>query len=701
MNNRLQTMAAETMAALQERKALPDKANSAEVRYAANYIVKKSPFAPYFKFLGIQEGSQIGRTFDNLRSVEFFKTVMQLYYAKWYFEDSVPKLNDIIANFKTDSWTRVALIAQLNYNQFLRDLRRSINDSKGIGSYAEYRHDLVLKDLRTLLAFNGTHNEFMKKATGIGAFHDTIVLAVHLTKRHNSIAYKAWLDAHQEEVLEAFLDHGKSRAMLSACHGFKITAVGGGYQSYRATSSDRSSVLGYTHATLNAMARAKQDVLQHRVNLASSWQALEANMTPTMTDNIFTTAGLSTASIPEEVARLAERLAAKHGPVTVTNEASGLHIYVPDPELLQTDGRKELTSKHLAINAEKYLGIGRYDVDINPTRENKQLYKKYRQHGKEVPSAISMKTTKPYSVDALLQMAPIERRVSDLGEVSRRVITTDPNKYLVYDAQGNLVPEWCGETVDIAELPPEHPARDYLEKVRHYDVACLGSLWDVCYCTSALPEDRGANRFYSRLPHGCKNSPTGRIIFPIYDDDGVRRGWQARIIDYTNAHGDKFVWTDSQQWLQVASNGQDLCVSEQWPKGFSAHKYLNARGSQRNALLFGLKQAVEYNSNRPFPKRYCVLVEGPLDAIRGGPPCIALLGKSISQEQAALIRKNFAVVCTVMDRDKAGQECLNRIYKQLNGMPIHELIVPEGKKDLGDCTYEEAAQLVQLYDPLK
>lgn len=417
-------------------------------------------------------------------------------------------------------------------------------------------------------------------------------------------------------------------------------------------------------------------------------------------DNIFTAGGLTSAGIPAEVLNLAKRLAAKHGPVSVTSEASGLHIYIPDPDLLNKDGRKELQSKHLAINAEKYLGTGRYNVDLYPTKENKQLYKKYRATGKEVPCAVSMKTGKLYSVDSLLIMTPIERRVANLGDVQRTVSTSSTNKHLVYDERGNLVPEWCGDTVSLSSLPPDHPARDYMERQRGYDLNTLESVWGIVYCQQALPEDRAAERYYSRLPGNYKNCPTGRIIIPIYDDDRVRRGWQARVIDFTNAHGDKWVWTDRQDWLLVQRSGQDLFVSEHWPKGFAVHKYLNARGSQRNALLFGLMQAVEFNKNRPLDKRYCVLVEGPLDAVRGGPPCIALLGKSMSQEQAALIRKNFSVICTVMDQDKAGQECLRRIYNQLPGVPIKELLVPEGKKDLGDCTPEEAYALVTKYDPL-
>lgn len=711
MTDQLHRMAAETMAALREKKALPEIATSAEVRYAADYIVKKSPFAPFFAALGITKGSQIGRTFDKLRDERFFKVIMQLYYAKWYFKNDVKELLDIPTRIKNDDWERLTINASFHYRRCLRELREAANASIGISKQEKYRFDMVRKELCQLIEFEGSDDKFMDKAILMGAFPDTVVLAAHITGRHKSISFTQWQEDHQEDIVDAFVCHGTTRALLTTCHEFKVTAWTGGMQKWDAEQEDRSTVCDITHYTLNTMATSYQDIMLHRLRMATTCGLMEAaapaeevaesTTTDHMHDEIFTTGGLGAASLPEEIIVLAKRLAKLHGPVTIASESNGIHIYIPDPELLNTDGSAELGKKHVSVNAEKYLGIGRYDVDKYPTPENKALYMKYRRHGKEVPCTDSKKSGKAYKVETLLSMLPLERRLSLIGEVKRTVHISNMDKHLVYDENGNLVPEWCGQTVSLKDLPTNHPARDYMERQRNYDLELLDSVWGVRYCTAALPEDRAVGRFYSRLPHGCLNSPTGRIILPVYDDEGVRRGWQARVIDFTNAHGDKFVWTDRQQWLQVAKNGQPLFVSEQWPKGFDAHKYLNARGSQRNALLFGLKQAVEYNSNRPFAKRYCVLVEGPLDAIRGGPPCIALLGKSISPVQAELIRKHFSVVCTIMDQDKAGKECLKRIYNQLHGMPIMELTVPEGKKDLGDCTYLEAYQLVTKYDPIQ
>lgn len=693
MIEQLQQMAADTIAALQDRNALPATANSAEVRYAADYIVKKSPLQPFFAALGITKGSQIGRSFDRSRDIHFFSTVVKLYYIKWYYEDNLPAYNDIPGLFKADNWTEVTHRVTSQFREVLRNLRLNTYLSMGVGKEAEYRQDILKREINRLLKINDSAAHFLEEAEFVGEFKEAVLLVACNKGWHTSAEVQQWLKENSDDLADIFMRYGLSRSLLSTLHGFEITVKTGIQQlpTLEAVTSSVDAEIEYSHATVNEMAQAWQDLCLHRLDLIEHCQLMESEY---MSDNIFTSGSLTSTSIPAEVTALAEKLAAKHGPVTITSEASGLHIYIPDPELLQQDGRKELSSKHLAINAEKYLGIGRYDVVTNRTKENKKLYTEFRDKGVEVPCAISMKTKKRYSVDALLRMPPIEKRIEGIGDIRHTVTAADPNKYLVYDENGNLVPEWCGKTIPINQLPPDHAAREYLERIRKFDVDDLSNVWDICYCEEALPEDRAFGRYYSRLPYGCKNSPSGRIILPVYDDQGVRRGWQARIIDFENAHGDKFVWTDKQEWIQVLHSGNDPAVSDEFPKGFAPHKYLNAKGSQRNALLFGIKQAVKFNEGKPFHRRYCVLMEGPLDAARGGPPCIALLGKSLSYEQAAMIRKNFAVIYTVMDQDKAGQECLKRIRQMLDGLPIHELTVPAKHKDLGACSYEEAKAIL-------
>ena len=78
MNPILRDMAVETFAQLEARNALPENANSSDVRYAADYIVKKSPFAKFFQGIGITHGSQIKRTFDGFRTYRYLASIAQL-----------------------------------------------------------------------------------------------------------------------------------------------------------------------------------------------------------------------------------------------------------------------------------------------------------------------------------------------------------------------------------------------------------------------------------------------------------------------------------------------------------------------------------------------------------------------------------------------------------------------------------------------
>lgn len=402
----------------------------------------------------------------------------------------------------------------------------------------------------------------------------------------------------------------------------------------------------------------------------------------------------SAINVPEEIVKLAKKLEKIHAQVSISNESSGFQIAIPDPELLETDGAKELSSRHLSINAELYLGIGRYDVDIHPTKENRERWVKYREKNKEVPCAMSMKTGKLFSVNKLLAMKPVEERGLDFGKIRHTCIDiSNTSLNLIDDGTGTMVPEWCGKTVPLTELPENHPAIIYL-KDRGFDPAKLQEHLDASYCVEAAPEDRSKGRFYSKLINGMKNTPFGRIILPIWIN-GHRAGYQSRLID--KKIGDNyFVW-DGNNFQAITLNGKDLYPpNDRYPKGFNPHKYLNALGSKRNCLLMGYDQAVQWNKKQGFDKNssFCILVEGPLDAAKVGPPAIAILGKSLSEIQASLIKENFGKIIILADNDKAGNECKQCIFKRLNPYPIDDITIPSGK-DAGELSYTEALNLVK------
>lgn len=419
-------------------------------------------------------------------------------------------------------------------------------------------------------------------------------------------------------------------------------------------------------------------------------------------DNIFTIGSLTSGSIPAEVKSLAEDLARIHGPVRISSEANGLQIYIPDPDGLREDGIRAIQDPKLAINPELYLGIGRFNVDEYPTKENRQLYRDFRSQGKEVPCAVSMKTKKRWSVSALLTMVPIHKRMPNLNVRSKVTVGTIC-KDMVYDEDGNLIPNWVGSTIPLWLLPNNHPAIEYLTK-RGYDITTLEQQFEACYCDCCLPEDRSRGRYYSKLPGGMRKCHQGRIILTIRMN-GVRKGYQSRLIDKVE-NGNYYVWSDREEWLLIRRMKSDGTVediyppTEEFPKGFEVPKYLNATGSKRNELLMGYDAAVKFNEQRAYKDKYCILCEGPMDAARLGPPAIAILGSSLSDIQADYLRASFGRICTVMDKDAAGKKCLEVINKRLPERVGTDIVLPNGCKDAGDLSPEEAAAINKQCDTL-
>jgi hypothetical protein len=102
------------------------------------------------------------------------------------------------------------------------------------------------------------------------------------------------------------------------------------------------------------------------------------------------------------------------------------------------------------------------------------------------------------------------------------------------------------------------------------------------------------------------------------------------------------------------------------------------------------------------PLRWSVLCEGPLDAARVGPGGIALIGSSISPENAEKVASAFHVVFTAFDEDRAGKEATARIGKMILGAkqraPLVQMVVPlqiASGKDIGEMSQEQFDALLQ------
>jgi hypothetical protein len=399
--------------------------------------------------------------------------------------------------------------------------------------------------------------------------------------------------------------------------------------------------------------------------------------------DISLTRAVAAAGVPQEVLLLAEKLKHKHGDVRIAREKHGFHIYIASPICLQRHGRMELDKKHLAINAEKYLGLGEW-------RRSKGTYN-------ADSCALCMKTRTRYKISDLMLMPNLAARGIPTHDAFK-VQVNDTSRALVKDTNGNMIPDVPGKTVPLSSLPPDHPAIQYLTG-RGYDIPQLVSQMSVDFCVEEAPEDATKGRFYRRFNGGFRDTPQNRIIF-YADIHGVRKGWQARYIEHVADNTRYVLHPYNNSWCAVAKK-----VDGKWEKlppygELDLSKYKTAFGAKRNEIVMGLDAAVRWNETFRRGKPYvCSLSEGPLDAGRVGPPGLAVLGKSLSDNQAKLIATHFKRTLIIADNDKAGQELKQNMIAQLSqyiqDMPV--LVVPSPHKDIGDVPAAEALGMVGPY----
>ena len=358
--------------------------------------------------------------------------------------------------------------------------------------------------------------------------------------------------------------------------------------------------------------------------------------------------------------QLAQRLALIHGKVRLARESAGIHAYAASPACLIKYGAIELTKMHLAVNLDKYL------------------------QGNDL-CAMCMKTNKAYTLTGLLRFPPLKDR--GIPNITPHVFEAETNPdYLELDANGNKVPKGPGDCRLLTELPTGHPALEYCLR-RGYDPARLVKQFRASYC-----EKERADLHWRPMPGGFAATPQGRIVFFI-DQLGVQVGWQARILEAERRYAKYFLhpyegkWVAVQQRLDKGKPWVPIAGFENWDPA----KYLLAYGSKRNAALMGFDAAIAFNQGAA--RRLCILVEGPLDAGRFGPPGIAVMGKYFSENQAKLIAGNFQDVVVVADNDEAGKGLRQKTYERLGqvaGLRLQLADLPPTFKDAGEMTDQEA-----------
>lgn len=391
-----------------------------------------------------------------------------------------------------------------------------------------------------------------------------------------------------------------------------------------------------------------------------------------------------------------------HGPAIIRNESNGFHIYLPSPECLKTDGRKEIQSKHLTVNASRYKQTDDWVQRHGYLKDD--MAKDY--------SAVCHKTDTKYKVSDLLnerKYPTLEKR--GLPNISSKIIqaATQRSASLVDDGKGNLVPVDPGVVVPITSLPPFHPAVMYL-KDRNYDLDLLYTQFKCSFCTQETTEDAAKGIMFKKLPLDFKDTPQGRIIFYSFIN-GVQVGWQARIIERVEGNLKYYFHPYKNSWVATEQKDPDTGKWEPLPgieiklQGYDIlwkpSKYKTAFGMLRNETLMGVDAAIEFNRKLGLKKPTACIVEGPLDAARIGPGAIALLGKYMSERHADLLVSKFKKLIVVADNDKAGREMADRIRQLMSERRIEIVFIdiPEQYKDVGEMSYSDAVNLIFKHIP--
>jgi len=404
-----------------------------------------------------------------------------------------------------------------------------------------------------------------------------------------------------------------------------------------------------------------------------------------MFGSVTTTAEVGSSNIHVEIERLAKALSARHGDVKISSESNGRHLSMACPYCLEIDGVKELESRHLSINADKYLGLG--------------SWKRRRGTFDGEACAYCMKESRPVPMEYLHNCPPLAER--GIRASKARVFEAKNDPILEQDKNGNMVPESPGVEIPINVLPKDHVAVEYVLR-RGLDPDELWDTFEATYCVQEKPEDRVLGRFYRQLALGFRDTPQGRLILYVYVN-GVRSAWQARIID--RVVGDRYeIWHPYDNvWTPVSvrdASGEFQLIKaiQDYPKKWKISKYKTATGSARNRLLMGFDHALRMYKDTPKKDRVGFLTEGPLDVANLGAPSVALLGKFVSDQQSRLLAGAFGRILYIYDNDKYGRESAKKAERIIGKRCSFEAITIPGIEegmDPGDLPRDVARAFIK------
>lgn len=422
----------------------------------------------------------------------------------------------------------------------------------------------------------------------------------------------------------------------------------------------------------------------------------------------------SAQTAPPEVLGWAERIADKHQcPVQLRLEASGYHLYIPCPDCLETHKKDEINDPKYSINLSKVCGLGDYGapVNFNPAYAMDHAERRNAMLDRSSSCMRTWQSKKPhrYSMSELLDMQTVTIRHPDIhtrASVIGRNMQADRESQWVLDPySGKMAPPSPGSVIPVTQLPPYHPAAMYLT-ARGFDLARLESQFRCGFC-----ETENSAMKYPTLVDHWRDTPQGRIIFY-----GMREGipvtWQARYMEVVSDTARTLWHPYRAQWVVVATRVHPEspwipippydAVDDRGKKRFNLSKYKTATASERG--IMGWDAALARANSDDHDLKWVVLCEGPLDAARVGPGGLALMGASLNMAHADLISRNFDIVFTAFDNDKAGQTVTERISSilmsdQLRSSRIQSVnhLPVVGGKDLGEMKQQDFDSLFSAY----
>lgn len=440
---------------------------------------------------------------------------------------------------------------------------------------------------------------------------------------------------------------------------------------------------------------------------------------------------------PDAARQFAARMSEAQGcRVVLTAETGGYHLYLPCPDCLETHGERELNDPKYAINLTRHLGLDQGSALLDKPERRRgtaDLMAAYEDNErKDSRVGICMRTRQSkrphfWSVSELLQMRTISERHPDIhtrASVTGGAGSADREQYWKPDpVTGIKCPPPPGEVIPINQLPAHHPAAEYLIS-RDFNLDRLYEQFRCSFCVKEYPESKEDLIFYRYMPGGWKDTPQHRIVFYSLIN-GTPMTWQARVVEHVDGN-DRWMlhpykldrspdfakvykhapFTYANTHTRPNGNAAWIPVApfdELDPDGvlkFQPSKYRTAKHSSRE--MMGWDAAMARAAADPLPYKWCVMLEGPLDAARIGPGGIAVIGSSISPGNAAMVAANFHIVFTAFDNDMAGRAATERVGKMIMSNSgrncVTQLCVPlpvTGGKDVGDMTQEAADEMMR------